>query len=263
MKSHTIRLYGRFVLLHLKSQMQYKASFALTVAGQFLTSFSAFLAIYFLFARFHEVDGFSYPEVLLCFAVVLLSFSLAECFIRGFDTFSRMLGNGEFDRILVRPRGTVFQVLASKLELSRIGRLLQAAVVLVYALPRAGVDWTAGRAAALFLMLVSCFCVFAGLFLLHAALCFFTTEGLEVTNILTDGGREFGAYPLAVYGRGVLSFFTYVVPLALCQYYPLLYLLGHTEESWYLLLPLAGPLFLLPCYGVWRLGVRHFRSTGS
>lgn len=29
-----------------------------------------------------------------------------------------------------------------------------------------------------------------GLFIVYAALCFFTTEGLEVMNIFTDGGRE-------------------------------------------------------------------------
>ena len=68
--------------------MQYKTSFFLTVLGQFFTSFSAFLVIYFMFARFNSVEGFTYSEVLLCFAVVLLSFSLAECFARGFDAFT-------------------------------------------------------------------------------------------------------------------------------------------------------------------------------
>ena len=72
--------------------------------GQFLVSFSALLTIRFMFLRFYEVDGFTFPEVLLCFAVVLMDFALAECFARGFDTFASMLGNGMFDRILVRPR---------------------------------------------------------------------------------------------------------------------------------------------------------------
>lgn len=78
-----MRLYLKYFSIHLKSQMQYKTSFFLTVLGQFFTSFSAFLVIYFMFARFNSVEGFTYSEVLLCFAVVLLSFSLAECFARG------------------------------------------------------------------------------------------------------------------------------------------------------------------------------------
>jgi ABC-2 type transport system permease protein len=82
-------------------------------------------------------------------------------------------------------------------------------------------------------------------------------------NIFTDGGREFGRYPLSIYGDKVLRFFTYIVPLACVQYYPLLYLLGKTENSWYQFLPLAGFVFLVPCYAFWRFGVRHYKSTGS
>mgnify|MGYP004526557465 CR=1 FL=1 len=36
-------LYIQYFLTHLKSQMQYKTSFLLTTAGQFITSFSTFL----------------------------------------------------------------------------------------------------------------------------------------------------------------------------------------------------------------------------
>ncbi len=87
----------------------------MTVLGQLLLSGTAVLAVYFLMSRFRAVDGFTLGEVMLCFGTVYLAFGLAELFVRGFDTFPSMLGNGEFDRIMVRPRGLVFQVLASSL----------------------------------------------------------------------------------------------------------------------------------------------------
>lgn len=256
-------LYKKYFSIHLKSQMQYKTSFVLTVIGQFLTSFSAFLSIYFMFERFNNVDGFSYTEVLLCFAVVLMAFSLAECFVRGFDTFSSIISNGEFDRIMVRPRNEIFQVLATKIEFSRIGRLLQAIIVFCYAIPASGINWTIDKILTLIFMLISGFAVFSGLFIIYAAFCFFTIEGLEFMNIFTDGGREFGRYPLSVYGEGVLKFFTYVIPTALFQYYPFLYLIGRSDNKLYMFLPLVGVLFLVPCYGFWRFGLRHYKSTGS
>lgn len=258
-----MKLYITYLSLHLKSQMQYKTSFFLTVLGQFLVSFSTFLGMYFMFERFRFVEGFTFSEVLLCFAAVLMAFSLAECFARGFDTFSRMIGNGEFDRILVRPRNEVFQVLASRLELSRMGRLIQAVGVLLYAIPASGVIWSLDKVLTLVLMIVCGALVFSGLFVIYAALCFFTTEGLEFMNILTDGGREFGAYPFSVYGKGVLKFLTFVVPLALFQYYPFLYLVGQTDNVLYMFLPLVSVLFLLPCYALWRIGLKFYKSTGS
>jgi ABC-2 type transport system permease protein len=258
-----MRLYIKYFSIHLKSQMQFKTSFFLTAIGQFLTSFSAFLSIYFMFERFNQVEGFEYTEVLLCFAVILMAFSLAECFARGFDTFSAMIGNGEFDRILIRPRSLILQVLGSKIEFSRIGRLIQALIVFAYAIPASRVTWTYDKILTLVLMIVSGVFVFSGLFVIYASLCFFTTEGLEFMNIFTDGGREFGRYPFSIYGESVLRFFTYVIPLALIQYYPFLYLIGRSENKLYMFLPLAALLFLIPCYGLWRLGLRHYKSTGS
>jgi len=258
-----MKLYFRYFSIHIKSQMQYKTSFFLTLTGQFLTSFSAFLSIYFLMSRFHQVQNFTYNEVLLCFATVLMAFSLAECFARGFDTFSTMIGNGEFDRIMVRPRNEIFQVLASRIDFSRIGRLIQAIIIFIYAIPASRITWTFDKILTLILMIIGGVVIFSGLFLVYAALCFFTTEGLEVINIFTDGGREFGRYPLSIYGEGILKFFTYVVPLALFQYYPLLYLTGRSEKLLYMLLPVIGFLFIIPCYIFWRVGVRHYKSTGS
>lgn len=128
-------LYFKFFLLHLKSEMQYKASFIFLTAGNFLMQFSTFLGVYFMFYLFHDVDGFTYAQVLLCFAVVIMAFSLAEMFGSGFERLSRMISNGEFDRALVRPRNIAFQILVSRMSFFRIGATAQAAVVFFWRFP--------------------------------------------------------------------------------------------------------------------------------
>jgi ABC-2 type transport system permease protein len=258
-----VQLYLKYFSIHLRSAMQYKASFFLTTLGQFLTAFSVFLGIYFMFSRFNQVEGFTFNEVLLCFAVVLIAFSFAETFVRGFDAFRGVISNGEFDRIMVRPRNEMFQVLATKIEFTRLGRLLEAVVILVYAVLNSGVVWTTAKLLTLGLMIAGGVALFSGLFIIYASICFFTIEGLEFMNIFTDGGREFGRYPMVIYGEKVLRFFTYIVPLACVQYYPLMYLLGRTTNPWSRLAPLAGFVFLIPCYALWKFGVRHYKSTGS
>ncbi|EGW40956.1 ABC-2 family transporter protein [Desulfosporosinus sp. OT] len=258
-----MNLYWKYASIILRSQMQYKVSFIMSAVGQFLVSFTTFLGVYFMFSRFNSVKGFTFSEVLLCFAVILTSFSLAECFVRGFDAFSGIISNGEFDRIMVRPRNEILQVLASRIEFSRIGRLLQALVMFAYAIPASRVDWTFDKILTLIFMLAGGIIVFSGLFIIYASLCFFTIEGLEFMNIFTDGGREFGRYPFSVYGEGVLKFLTFVIPLALFQYYPFIYLIGKSDNTCYMFLPLVGMLFIIPCLIFWRIGVRHYQSTGS
>ncbi len=258
-----MKLYVHYLSMLLKSQMQYKASFFMMVLGQFLTSFTAFLGVFFMFDRFHSVKGFAFSEVLICFAVVLMAFSTAECFVRGFDVFPRLIRSGNLDRILVRPRNIIFQVLTSNMDFSRIGRFFQAVVMLAYAIPTCGVVWTPDKVLTLVLMLVGGIAVFSGLFVLYAGISFFTIEGIEFMNIFTDGSRQFGMYPLSIYGEGVLKFYTFVVPLALFQYYPLLYLIGRTESFGYSLLPLLGFVFIVPCYWFFCFGLRKYQSTGS
>lgn len=258
-----MKLYLKYLSIHFRSQLQYKASFFLMLLGQFIMSFNIFLGIYFMFGRFNRVGGFTYNEVLLCFAIVLMAFAIAESFARGFDTFSTILGNGEFDRVMVRPRNEIFQVLATKIDLSRTGKVIQAVIVLLYAIPAGNIVWSADKVITLVLMIVSGVVVFSSLFIVYASLCFFTTEGLEFMNIFTDGGREFGKYPFSIYGSGVLKFFTYVIPLALFQYYPFLYLTGKSDNRLYMLFPVFALLFAIPCLALWRFGVRHFKSTGS
>lgn len=257
-----MKLYGKYFTMHLKSLMEYKTSFFLTCIGQFLVSFNVFLGMYFMLRRFSTVRGFTYNEVLLCFGITLMEFSLAESVARGFDTFDSMIRQGEFDRVLVRPRNEILQVLGSRIEFSRIGRILQAVVMFVYGFSVSKVHWTFGKILAVVLMLIGGTVVFTGIFLVYAALCFFTIEGLEFINIFTDGAREYGKYPVSIYGKRMLQLCTFVIPYALIQYYPLLYLLDR-GKPYYPLLPLAACLFFLPCFLLWKLGVKHYTSAGS
>lgn len=258
-----LRLYAHYVSINIRSAMQYKSSLLLTIMGQLLVSFSMFFGIHFMFMRFHSVKGYTYEEVLVCFAIVLLQFSLAEMFARGFDMFAGIVRRGEFDRVLLRPRSLILQVLGAKFEITRIGRMAQAVVIFLWVMGRGTIRWTGGRIAALLLMLAGGALLFAALFLIYAAFCFYTLEGLEFMNVFTDGGREYGKYPIDVYGKRLTQFSTFIIPYAMVQYYPLQYLLGRSENTLLALCPLGALVFLLAAYGFWRVGLRRYTSTGS
>lgn len=258
-----LRMYGRYVSMIVKSSMQYKASFFMFVTGQFLVSFNVFLGVFFMFQRFHSVKGFTFQEVVLCFSIMLLEFSLAEMYARGFDVFPSMVRQGDFDRILLRPRSAVLQVLGSRFELTRIGRMLQSVLMFGYAVGSSEVRWSAGKILAVVFMLAGGSALFTAMFMIGAAFSFFTTEGLEFMNVFTDGAREYGKYPLSVYGKRMLMITTFLLPYALVQYYPLMYLLGRRDNPAYIVLPLLAALFIVPAYLFWRVGVRHYKSAGS
>ena len=126
-----IKLYFKYFSIQVKSLLEYKKSFIFSLIGQIISSSFSILSIYFLFNKFGNIEGFSFDNVLICFVVSYVGFSLAECFFRGFDQFDKMISNGEFDRILTRPRGLIFQVLASKIEFEKIGKAIAAITTLI------------------------------------------------------------------------------------------------------------------------------------
>lgn len=259
----SLRLYRHYLSVLLRSAMQYKSSFLLGAAGQFFVSFNGLLGLSFIFARFSSVKGYTYEEALLCYGVMLLGFSIAQCIARGLESFSFLIKNGEFDRILVRPRSPLLQILGSRFEANRFFRILLACGMLSYGARHCLAVWTLQKAAVLLLMLAGITGLFAGLFLLGASISFFTIEDGGFLNVLIYGGSEHGKYPVDIYGKQMLRFCTYVIPYALVQYYPLQYLLGRTARWEYALYPLGSAVFLLACYGAWRFGMRHYQSAGS
>ena len=270
-----MKLYIKYISIQLRSQMQYKASFAMSLATQFIQPFAQFAGIYLLFERFGSIKGWTLYEVFLCYSVVGACLAVSTCFARGFDVFpGRMVKSAAFDRVLVRPRGEILQVLGSELDLKRMGYFLQTLIVLVVAVVRVDVIWTPAKALTLLNMLIGGSLIFSGVYMLQAAAAFWTVESLEVAAIFTHGIKEHASYPLNIFPRWITVFFTFVVPFGTINYLPLQYLLGRQSGgvSWLYapglewlnaLIPLMGALFILPCLWAWRAGVRKYSSTGS
>src|ERR1051326_6032767 len=107
--SHAFKLYWRYIGISVRAQMQYRASFAMLAIGQFAITGIDFLGIWAMFTRFGSLRGWRLAEVALFYGTVQVAFALGEAFGRGFDTFSNLVKSGDFDRLLLRPRGTAFR----------------------------------------------------------------------------------------------------------------------------------------------------------
>jgi len=225
--------------------------------------FSTLAGVWLLFTRFGDLAGWTAPEALLCYGVTNCAFALSELMARGFDSFPSVLSNGEFDRVLVRPRSLVLQVLGARLDLSRFGRLAVGFVILGWAVSGLAIKWSFLKAATVFLMVACGALLFTGIFVLGAAFAFVTTDGLELVNVFTDGGREMAQYPMTIYERPMRFVFTFLIPFACVNYLPLMFVLGKGGSPFAALLPLVGAVFVVPCLAVWKAGVRRYVSTGS
>jgi ABC-2 type transport system permease protein len=264
----SVRLYFKFILISLRSQMQYRVSFILMLLGNFLGSFIDFIGIWLLFSRFGSLKGWGLAEIAFFYGIVNLSFGLAEGLGRGFDMFYLQVLKAEFDRTLLRPRSTVFQVLAHDFQLRLAGRMLQGLAVLAWASFNLGIDWNIAKMGLLVFAILGGVMVFIALLIMQATLCFWSTQSLEIINSFTYGGVEATQWPLPIYNQWFARVFIFLIPLACVNYFPAIAIMGKTDvldfPAWFQWIsPLAGLIFMAAALWVWQFGVKHYRSTGS
>ncbi|MDE0055526.1 MAG: ABC-2 family transporter protein [Gammaproteobacteria bacterium] len=262
-------LLARYLSISLRGQLQYRMSFLMETLGNFLNSAIELAGIWVLFDRFGDLAGWSFAEVAFFYGTVNCTFATAELLTTGFDHFGTLyVKTGDFDRLLLRPRSTVLQLTGHELSLRRIGRLLPGLVVVIAAWAALDLPLEPARVVLLSFALAGGVAFFFALMMLQATMCFWTTESLELMNVLTHGGVETASYPLPIFHRVFRRFFTYVIPLACVGYFPVVAVLGvddplGTSRLFQVSAPLAGFAFLGVAFGVWRIGVRRYTSTGS
>jgi ABC-2 type transport system permease protein len=262
------RIYGRLIGARIRAQLQYRASFAMNLVGAALISFLDFAAILVIFHQIDALAGWTVAEVAFLYAISSVSFALTDLAVGHLDLLPQMIRRGDFDLILVRPLGSLFQVVSADFALRRLGKAFQGLAVLVVALAAVDVEWTVARGAMVLAMLVTGILIFAGVWITFATVAFWLVDSVEVANSFTYGGNFLTQYPVNVFGPWLRRFVVFVVPLAFVAYFPSLYVLDKPD-------PLGSPAalqFLAPVVGVvsgivgglvWRFAVRHYRSAGG
>lgn len=258
-----MELIKKYLKLHLKCKLQYKKSLILEIISQFFIFFTYYFTILALFGKFSNVKGFTMYEVLISFSIIQIGYSLVETFGRGIDKFDELIKNGNYDLLRLRPVSIAIQIFGYKIDYIKLTRTFQGFIILIIALVNLKIKWNIFRVICLLLMIVSSCLVFLGIFIIAAAYCFITVEGLEIRNLFTDGGKHMAQYPIGIFKRGFVFIFTFIIPYGFVNYYPLLYLLGRNNNILYAFSPLLLFIFLIPCIYIFnRLSKRYISAMG-
>lgn len=266
---HDMQLYRRLLGVQIRGQLQYKAHLAIEIITLCVLTLLEFMAVILYFARFKTLLGWQMGEVALVTAIVAIGYSLGELIATGFDAFSSVIRNGEFDRVLLRPASVFVQIAGSEFRLRRFGRIAQGCFLLMLSLHfLPWLHWSAIKILVLGLAIVSCALVFMAIFMLGATICFWTIETTELTNILSDGGREMMSYPITIYHPNLQKFFLFVVPIAFGSFVPACYILNRPlpfalPDVLVFFSPVIALAFAILSAAIWHIGVRHYQSTGS
>ncbi|MEV0154575.1 ABC-2 family transporter protein [Micromonospora sp. NPDC050686] len=251
-----------------RSQAAYRTSFVVDLVGNVGATLFDVVTVLVIFGVTAELGGFTLRETLVVVGLSAFAFATADLLIGNIERLPRYVRTGLFDAVLVRPLGALPQLVLMDLPVRKVSRALFGLAVLAFAIASAGIDWTPGRVALLVVAPLAGVVFFGSIFVATATISFYWIDSAELANSVTYGGKDFTSYPVTVYGGWFRALFAYGMGFAFVSYHPALALLGRADPlglpAW---VGWASPGVALVAAGgaaaAWRVGIRHYRSTGS
>jgi ABC-2 type transport system permease protein len=251
-----------------RSLASYRASFVLELSTNVFATVMDVLTVLVLFRVSRTLGGFTLREALLVVGLSSCAFATADLAVGNIERIKFYVRTGLLDAVLVRPLGALPQLLLMDLPLRKASRCVFGTAVLAFAAATAGIDWTPARVALVVAAPLAGVVFFSAVFVLSAAVAFWWVETGEIGSAFTYGGRDFTSYPITVYSGWFRRLFAYGMGFAFVAYYPALALLGRTDPlglpAWVgYAAPSVAVVAAAAAAAVWRVGIRHYRSTGS
>lgn len=251
-----------------RAQAAYRISFTIDLATNVIATVLDVLAVLVLFRVSRTIGGFTLRETLVMVGLSSCAFAVADLTVGNIERIKLYVRTGLMDAVLIRPLGALPQLLLMDLPLRKISRALFGGVVLATALHLAPIRWTPGRVVLVPVALLGGVLFFGAIFVATASVAFWWIESGEIGNAFTYGGRDFTTYPMNVYGGWFRRVFAYGLGFAFVAYYPALALLGRADPvglpPWVgYAAPGVAVIAATVAAAVWRVGIRHYRSTGS
>ena len=217
-----------------------------------------------LFSKVKALDGWSFEQVLFIYAFSLLPLGLFNLVSVNLYRFSdQYIIQGKFDRVLLRPVGTLAQVIFESFNVSGLNEILLGLAMMTYAGMKLGLDFGVQEILMLAVMAPSASLVYMGVFLAITSVSFWHEDRMglapPVYNII-----RFSRYPITIYSLPIRIFLTFVLPFAWVAFFPATWFLGSPEFGRLALLtPLVGLVVFGGSILIWQRGVRNYASTGS
>ncbi|GGM59119.1 ABC transporter permease [Longimycelium tulufanense] len=264
----TVRAYRRVIGSRLRAQATYRLSFTVELCAQVIAGGLELVTILAVFHNTTSLGGFGRNDVLLMYGLATFGFGLADLAVSQLNHLGELIRTGKFDVLLVRPLGTLGQVLTLDVQLRRLGRAAIGFATLLFALSVADISWSMAKLALLVVAPLAGAVIFSSVWVAACSICFWLVDGREFANSVTYGSSMFNSYPINIFSAWLRRLMAFVVPGAFVAYYPALVLLERTDPlglpgwlGW--TSPLVAVAATAVAGGVWRFAVRHYRGTGS
>ncbi|MDF2962332.1 MAG: hypothetical protein K0S39_4067 [Paenibacillus sp.] len=202
--------------LNLAGAMEFRMSFLLT-AGMMVVNNTVWILFWGLyFERFQVVNGWSFQDVMMMWAVSAGGFGLSAVLFGNAYRLASLIAAGQLDIYLSQPKPVLLHILISRMSVSAIGDVVFAVILYGFFGDRSPMGLFKFGLALLIAMLIFMFFVTT-----VQSLAFFIGNAEGLGQQLFNGLLAFSTYPTGIFsGWGKLILFT-VIPAGFISYLPI------------------------------------------
>lgn len=264
-----LRIALQSLKMSVKTRMQYRADSLVAALAVFIRESANIIVIYLALLKFDSINGWNVNEMLFLFSLLFLTYALVVSLFADLRDFSRMIREGRFDRLLVRPRGLLFQLILNNADIiASVGHGTLGILLFLISAGKVGIRWDFATILYYVGAIVGGVLIQGGMFIFFSSLSFYFVETNSLREIFYWNMRKFAGYPISIYHKLIQGLIIYVIPFAFVNYFPAQYLLRKPDminynEAYVYIAPFVGVGVYLAAYLFWRVSVRRYYSTGN
>ncbi len=264
-----ISLFFAYAKTGLKTRFQYKLDSVISTIAVFLREAAGIIAMYLALLKFDTINDWNIDELLFLFSLIFITYGIFIVFFMALCDFSDWIKHGDFDRVMLRPRGLLTQlVLCGADWLAAFGHGALGIILFVISANRVGIECDLGMAVYYIVVVISGVLIQGAVFLFFSAVSFYVVETGSLKEIFYWNMRKFAIYPLSIYNKFIQSILIFVVPFAFVNYFPAQFFLRKADMAAYpewmmYISPLVGVGLYTLAYIFWRFSLRYYKSTGN
>ena len=227
-----IRIALQSLKMSIHTRMQYQVDSLVATLAVFVRESTNIIVIYLALLKFDKMNGWNVNEMLFLFSILFLTYALVVSLFADLRDFSCMIREGRFDRLVVRPRGLLFQLILNNADLmATAGHGTLGVVLFLFSAGRVGIQWDLVTILYYVGAIIGGVLIQGGMFIFFSALSFYFVETNSIREIFYWNMRKFAGYPISIYSKLIQGLMIYVVPFAFVNYFPAQYLLNREKVT--------------------------------
>lgn len=258
-----LKLFLTFFKLSFQTEMEYRANFIFWSLENLLWLVLAVSSVTLIFGQVTSIAGWTKNEIFLILFISLLFSDVGWTLIfKNLENFSISIRYGELDSTLLKPINTRFLISFMNLEFSHYVRIIiESYFIYRYTLLITGSFSLLNLLIAILLFICGWIIFYSLFFMITVTNIWF----INVYNLLDFFGylQRLGRNPVYIYQKGLLFFFSFILPAAYTATFPTEALLGKINPTKVAVAPLLAIIFLYVSQKFFRFALKHYSSASS